>query len=651
MRTLQHVAPSLVLAFAALTVSGCACPTEPGGRPSASLDPAAAAAGGPSGRFVGSDRCAECHEAIHASWSSNRHRATLRPFAQEVSTPGGFGIDPFAMDAHGKGTGPDGSSGSLEVDAAYLVGGARRQDLWVRLPDGRLQVWPVSRDAATGETLLPVVRAAGGSEPPPESVHFWLGLGRSADFRCYGCHATGARLVVEGRTAAGNPVPRSRWVEAGVGCEACHGPGGLHVDAARSGDPHPAYASGDAARSCEGCHVLRELLDSPFAPSPAHSYGSDPWEDADPVQSAPSDAEFREPFFPDMRPSTYQQQATALAQSACARRGGLACADCHDPHGGPDPIDGPSGVSGICARCHGSIAADAAAHARHPAGGPGTRCEDCHMAPVLRGPASRPAVDHSLTTPVARAGEVPLACAVCHDRAEDREAVAARVSTAPRSEEGTRRLAIQDAVAASLEGSAVAAERLAGLASDPRESWFVRWSALRRIADLPPGTGAEAVRRAARSAADDPHPALRRIGLLVLGRWGGEADARAIAPRVESAPLPEAVAASNALVEMGVPDSGGRLTSLLRRPEAAGDYRAQAAFGSLALRARDWQRAERALSRSLELHPIQVRVQNELGIALWELGRFDEARTAWRMALEWNPGYEAARRNLEDSTP
>jgi predicted CXXCH cytochrome family protein len=369
------------------------------------------------------------------------------------------------------------------------------------------------------------------------------------------------------------------------------------------------------------------------------------------VQSAPSDAEFREPFFPDMRPSTYQQQATALAQSACSRRGGLACADCHDPHGGPDPIDGPSGVSGICAHCHGSIAADAAAHAGHAAVGPGTRCEDCHMAPVLRGPASRPAVDHSLATPVARPGEVPLACAVCHDRVEDREAVAARVSAAPRSDEGTRRLAIEEAVVAAIERRTDAAERLARLASDSRESWIIRWMALRRIADLPPGPGAQTVREAALAAAEAPHPALRRVGLLVLGRWGNEADARAIAPRVESAPLRDAVAAANALVEMGVPDSGGRLTSLLRRPEAAADYRAQAAFGSLALRARDWERAERALSRSLELHPIQVPALNDLGIALWELGRFDDARAAWRRALEWNPGYEAARRNLREATP
>ncbi len=652
MRSSQRVAPPLVLAFAALALSGCACPTDPDGAGSTSVDPAVAAAGGASGRFVGSERCAECHQSIHATWSSSRHRMTLRRFTGEASTVAGFGLHAFAIDAGGKGIGPDGSGGSLDVAAAYLLGGARREDLWVRLPDGRLQVWPISRDSGTGKPFLPVVRAAGGAEPPPESVHFWLGLGRSADFRCYGCHATGARLIVEGRTAAGNPLPKSRWVEAGVGCEACHGPGGPHVDAARSGDAHPAYASGDAPASCEGCHVLRELLDSPFSPSPAHPYGQSPWALADPVHSAPSDAEFREPFFPDMRPSTYQQQATALGQSACARIGGLQCADCHDPHGGPDPIDGPAGVSGICARCHGSIAAEAAAHAAHPAGGPGTRCEDCHMAPVLRGPGSLPAVDHSLAVPIARPGEVPLACAVCHDRAEDRDAVAERVSTFPgRSREGARRLAIEDAVEASLDGSPDAAERLAEIASDSRESWFVRWSALRRIADLSPGRGAEAVRRAARSATEDPHPALRRIGLLVLGRWGSEADARAIAPRIESAPLPEAVAAAGALVELGVPDSGGRLTTLLRRPEAAGDYRAQAAFGSLALRARDWKRAERALSRSLELHPIQVGVRNDLGIALWELGRFDEARAAWRMALEWNPGYEAARRNLKEATP
>lgn len=651
MRNRSSVIPAVFLALGLAGIPGCACPTDrTGGRPE-DPDPAIAPAGGASGRFVGSEVCAGCHAEIHAAWTGSRHRATLRPVLPDDPAIAAFAGGPFRISGDGSAEGPGRDGATLGVRAAYRLGGSDREDLWVRLPDGRLQVWPLSRDAESHEVFSPVKRIAGGAEPPPDSVHFWLGLGRNADLRCHACHATGARTVTAGTTPAGNPVPASRWVEPGVGCEACHGPGGPHVDAANRGAERPAYATGAAERACEGCHALRDLLESPFAPAPSHPYGSAPWEVADPLSSSAADVEFREPFFPDMRPATYQQEAIALSQSGCAQKGGLSCADCHDPHGGGSRMTEGGGVSAVCARCHGDLAADVESHSGHRPGEPGSRCEDCHMAPILRGPARAAATDHSLAPPVARPGEIPAACARCHDRTEGREAVAERAARPPRSVAGKRRLEIRAAVEASVDGRPDAAKRLAAIAAEPEEAWFVRWAALRRLADVPPERDVDAVRRAARSLLDDPHPALRRASISVLGRWGSAEDAAAIAPRIESAPAHEAVAAANAIVELGVPDAGGRLTALLRRPEVADDYRAHASFGTLALRARDWTRAERALSRSLELHPIQVPALNELGIALWELGRFDEARGAWRRALEWNPAYEAARRNLEEPGP
>ena len=58
-----------------------------------------------------------------------------------------------------------------------------------------------------------------------------------------------------------------------------------------------------------------------------------------------------------------------------------------------------------------------------------------------------------------------------------------------------------------------------------------------------------------------------------------------------------------------------------------------------------------ALMRALELRPFLVSAWNDLGIALLRQGKSDRARQAWGFALALNPRFEAARRNLEATSP
>jgi lipoprotein NlpI len=110
-----------------------------------------------------------------------------------------------------------------------------------------------------------------------------------------------------------------------------------------------------------------------------------------------------------------------------------------------------------------------------------------------------------------------------------------------------------------------------------------------------------------------------------------------------------ALAAVQAFGDLGTPDFGARLTEVVRRPDLAAEYRAQIALGRAALLAEDFPRAESAFTRALEMRPMQVHALNDLGIARLRQGKAVAAQQAWLQALEINPRFEAARRNLEAS--
>jgi hypothetical protein len=190
-------------------------------------------------------------------------------------------------------------------------------------------VFPLSFDVDRSESFEPLRELAGGTSPPPDVLDFWTRAGRNADLACYGCHATGQTLVSKGVSPSGLTLPGSRWIEPGVGCEGCHGPGGPHVDAARAGRSDVstlAMRRGQpSVDACAACHALRDVLPRR---SPTHRptrYGAPVQVAADPLLSVPSNFEFRDPFFDDLRPATYQQEAVAFAQSGCARKGGMTC--------------------------------------------------------------------------------------------------------------------------------------------------------------------------------------------------------------------------------------------------------------------------------------------------------------------------------------
>lgn len=641
----------------AFCLAGAACERCGADRGAAApADPAVGLVGSIEGRFVGSASCEPCHRDIYRDWERSRHHATLRPWSSATPRPlVGLPLpEGFEVHASGRVRAPGLDGAPVEAEAVYVVGGRHRQQIWVRLGDGRLQVFPLAHDRDRDRPLDVLAALHGGSRPEPDSTDFWMRLGRNADTICYGCHATGAVVRIAGATPAGNAVPRSAWREAGVGCEACHGPSSLHADAARRGVPTEARTPGfgrtspaDRIGACASCHALRDLLSSPFATSPAHPYGKALWERADPAAAVPANAEFRDPLFPDLRPATYKQEAAALAQSLCATAGGLHCSHCHDPHSAE--IQPEARGDRACLPCHAEVASQGRAHTLHAGGQPGSFCVDCHMPAIVRGPGSNLARDHSLSSPYAGPGEVPAACAVCHAGPQGAaRAIEGWKRFGQHSREVARRKTIAQAIAVWRGSGASPAPALAPILCDARQGWLMRAfaaSILERV-EKDPGSAAE-VARCLRQALDDPNPSLRRSAARALGLWGAASDREALVRLASTGDPFLALAAIESLGRLGDVEYGARLTTLARRLDLAAEYRAHSVIGSAYLYAKDWPRAERHLARSLELQPLQVRALNDLGIALLGQGREEAARALWHQVLEINPRFAEAKLNLE----
>jgi Cytochrome c554 and c-prime len=95
----------------------------------------------------------------------------------------------------------------------------------------------------------------GAARTVPVSLKDALGrrMSKTDTLKCFSCHATGA--------VSGNQLQLDKMA-VGVRCEACHGPGGAHAAAGKSGQPNaglifnPARLSGDELSQdfCASCH-------------------------------------------------------------------------------------------------------------------------------------------------------------------------------------------------------------------------------------------------------------------------------------------------------------------------------------------------------------------------------------------------------------
>jgi predicted CXXCH cytochrome family protein len=392
-------------------------------------------------KYAGSEACKACHAAVFEAWSKTGMAAMLKPVKEarllarfastseyrdasgEVRARTGGGDRPYFEFAA-----PGGGWKRFAVD--YAIGSKWQQAYVTRLPDDRMFVFPIQFNALQNEWLnYWAVIDPPGSERADVTRFTELSQATSYQRNCAVCHTSQLRLT----RLVDATMERAWFREAGIDCEACHGPSARHAAGMRSGKPAGweagtppfRYARMDpreATMVCGQCHRQSALRDlgangemnyRPGWPYFSRLLSQPYWEFG--ARAFYKDGRFRETTF----------VGEAFMRSACFLRGKAQCASCHNPH----PADAAENQKSLkyranpdqmCLQCHGGAIKDVARHSGHRAESAGSRCVACHMPPIMNSVGFRAASHQIDDVPsavlTARFGqeESPNACLVCH---------------------------------------------------------------------------------------------------------------------------------------------------------------------------------------------------------------------------------------------
>lgn len=519
------------VALSALALAGC----ERGDAPQISqLPPGGPGVGKPvepaEPHYVGLAACGDCHVAETAAWTGSHHDLAMAP-ADESTVLGDFndatfehaGVESRFYRRDGRflvrTDGPDGELAEFELK--WTFGWDPLQQYLVEFPDGRLQALGIAWDTRTPEAGGQRWFHVYGDEiiPAGDELH-WTMPAQNWNYMCADCHSTGYEKNYDSESG----TFASTWTDVDVACEACHGPGSVHVSRAREnrlaeghgfplsfalpgrqrilreGATTMSIVGGDGGsmqvEACGRCHARR----APIAAEYRHGA---------PLLDSYLPALLTEPqYFADGQILDEVFEYGSFRQSRMYQVG-VVCSDCHEPHSLQLRADGDA----VCAKCHLPGHYATASHSHHRAGPEAPGCIDCHM-PARSYMVVDPRRDHSFRVPrpdLASELGVTNACAACHgDQGHEWSAAAVR-RWLGRDARGLQDFAT--AFAAGRAGRIAAADPLRRVVADREQPAIVRATALELLQGYP---GPENRELAARFI-EDPDPAVRGAALALLG--------------------------------------------------------------------------------------------------------------------------------------
>jgi predicted CXXCH cytochrome family protein len=207
---------------------------------------------------------------------------------------------------------------------------------------------------------------------PGYQQHEFIHLTRAVGTGCLQCHASRLQPVGGTQNRFGSPP----FLEGGVSCERCHGPGKNHVAAmtsgARRGSEIVNPAKLEAARRdsvCAQCHLTGAARIARVRAK------GDAYEAGRLLSDYAAYFVWSGPEASSMGANSHFEK---LQQSACKRASGdrLWCGSCHDPHSEPAETGRADFYRARCQKCHEPAACTADLETRRKAQ---NDCIGCHM--------------------------------------------------------------------------------------------------------------------------------------------------------------------------------------------------------------------------------------------------------------------------------
>jgi predicted CXXCH cytochrome family protein len=370
--------------------------------------------------YVGRASCVSCHQAEAEAFAGSHHDRAM-DVATDETVLGDFNDAEFThfdertrFFRDGKkfmvnAEGPDGVYRDYEVK--YTFGVHPLQQYMVEFPDGRIQVLRASWDVENKRWFYVAPMDVANERIPAGDPFHWTGFAQNWNTMCAECHVTDYHKNYDLAT----DTYKSTYNENDVSCEACHGPGSLHVKLAESNslfwDRNVRYGLTNTLKnvsnerqlnSCAPCHSRRSMIHPDYRPGDNFLDHFEPSLLREGLYHA--DGQIHDEVF----------EYGSFTQSRMFREG-VKCTDCHDPHSAELKYDG----NRLCAQCHQPGKYDGPGHHHHTSAAPGapeTQCVTCHMpTTVYMGIDARR--DHSIRVPrpdLTVSLGTPNVCNRCH---------------------------------------------------------------------------------------------------------------------------------------------------------------------------------------------------------------------------------------------
>ncbi|TWT29719.1 multiheme c-type cytochrome [Blastopirellula retiformator] len=382
--------------------------------------------------YVGRNSCNECHQTEFNDFVGSYHDKAMAPATEETVLANfddaeftHFDITSRMFRKDNKffinTEGPDGKMADFEVKYVFGVDPLQQYMVEIEPPTpgspagsiGRVQVLRISWDTNKKAWFYLPPPDVDEKLAPDDPLH-WTGVAQNWNHMCADCHSTDLHKNFD---LASNSY-HTTFSEIDVSCEACHGPGSLHVELANNyslfWDRNHGYGlkrlKGESnvpqVQACADCHSRRRVV------CPTYERGDTYYDQFSNGLIMP------QTYYCDGQILDEDYVFGSFLQSKMYHKN-IRCTDCHNPHSTQVKFEGNK----LCTSCHQHPTAkyDNEAHHFHKMDGTGASCVECHM-PETTYMEVDPRRDHSIRVPrpdLSVALDTPNACTKCHlDRAK-----------------------------------------------------------------------------------------------------------------------------------------------------------------------------------------------------------------------------------------